>query len=256
MKLDEFIDKKCTVSKRQESFYQGNKFIHGLAKSGKTSLAVNLGKDGKKPLFISTEQGLTAIDGVTSYEVSNWLAFTKVAEILVADKENFKEKFSHLVVDLVSDLYHMCTLYVCDKYDVVHPEDIGKMGKGFNLVTYAFKTTMIPLLQAMPCVFISHTTDRLIMFNGEPTNVQAPDMSKGGLTFLTGKCDFVGFIKPPAKKGKHPKLSFTSSGRTAIAGSRFNFMQTEFELDPNNLKGSVEAIEAYMQKQLKEGEGK
>lgn len=261
--IEEFLA-GSEVSEVTESFVDIHKFIHGWPKSGKTSIAAAMIDGERTPYFILTERGLTAIKGRKNYLLSSkvasngavispWQDFKRVAELLVSGKETFLEKHSCLVIDVINEVYGMCSVDVCRQNQILHPSDLA-MGKAWDLLKYEFRKTLSPLLNAFPCVFLCHTADKLVTYNGTQMTIQNPDMPKGGLAYVTGKCDVLGYIKEPEKASDSPRLTFTSAGRTSMAGSRFRFMQREFELDPADLVASYIKIKDFFEEQIKKGQ--
>lgn len=250
MDFNEFIDKYCDTT-AEPDFFKTNKLIHGLPKSGKTTFAANLTKDGKQPFFVTTEHGINN-KNIKYYFADCWEKIVKVCNLLIINKSQVKDSHSCLVFDLISDMCNMCSVYISANHNAVHPEDIGSFGKGFHLVTYEFRKVFEPILLTFPgTVFISHSVDKTYTVNSKQIVMSAPDMSKGPGQYIQGKCDFIGFIEAPSKIGLKPTITFNSSGRTAIAGSRFKEMNRSFNLEPDNMLGSVEALQQYFKENVK-----
>ena len=84
------------------------------------------------------------------------------------------------------------------------------------------------------------------MYNGDRVKTQSPTMTSRCFDFINGKVDIIGFIVPANDKRDKPTLTFRPS-TMAIAGSRFDFMTTDFILDYKDMAGSYKAIDKYFQ---------
>jgi hypothetical protein len=232
-----------------KSFFHYNHLYHGLPKSGKTTFAASMvDEEGRKPFFLFTEDGGQALQAcgvqVESYlinptvdgkYISPWLQFKNVVDqVIMPNIEEIKQTHSCLVIDLASELYLECSRYVCSVHEKAHPEEIGKMGKGFSLVNYEFQTPFLKLFNSnVGVVLICHSGTKMVTYNGEPFSKQSPDISEKALNFLTGKCEFVGYLKAPSKIGEKPVVSYNPSGRTSVCGSRFPSMVNDFIIGTN-----------------------
>jgi len=160
--------------------------------------------------------------------------------MLVENADDLREQHSCIAIDLVSDLDDMCTQFILDKHAVSDLSDL-EWGKGWQLQTTEFQTGLKPLFQILPMVFITHSEERELMYNGEKIKTQAPTMKKRAFNFINGKVDLIGWIIPASSTKDKPSITFRPS-TMAIAGSRFDFMNTEFELDYTDMQGSYQKI--------------
>jgi len=90
------------------------------------------------------------------------------------------------------------------------------------------------------------------MYNGDRVRTQAPTMTPRAFDFINGKVDIIGFIVPANDKKEKPTITFRPS-TMAIAGSRFDFMTTDFELDYKDMAGSYNKINAFFQENRLKG---
>lgn len=243
------------LSKRQEDWFSCHKLIHGLPKSGKTTFAAGMikreGDKVLKPFFITTEDAFDGMEGEQSYvRVTSWEGFLKLLDVLEANKAELTN-YSCVVIDLVSEIARMCQAYICKENQAIYPADIGSLGKGWDILYSEFFRGVTRLFNlGVGVVFIAHSAEREVNYNGDKTKKQVPDVFSKGMNFLNSKCKFIGYIKTPQKVGQRPAITFDSSGWTAICGSNFSFMVREFELFDNPEK-SVSGIVEFFNKNLK-----
>lgn len=230
-------------TKKKNDFTQLHKIIFGFPKTGKTSIVARFIDDKREPLFISTEDGTSALE-VYAQRVTSWQGFKSLADYIIKNTEAVRKQHSTIVIDLVGDLDDMCQKYICEKYKVLHLSDLA-FGKGYNLHIEEFKPVITALMTVLPCVFIAHSAEKDYFHNGETVKIQVPTISKKTLEWLNGKVDITGFIVPANSKNDKPYLTFRQS-KMALAGTRFSFMtERDFTLDYKDLDGSYKNINEY-----------
>ena len=221
-------------------FSQLNILIYGFPKSGKSTLASHVKSNGKEPFFISTEDGLGALE-VFSHRIKTWVDFVKLKDYLVKNADEVKNTYSNFVIDLISDLDLMLTNHICDKYKVATIGDM-EYGRGYSLHGIELTNTINDLFKILPIVFLGHSEEKTINKENKDIKVQSPAMQKKTYNFVNGKVDMIGFIIPPSAKADKTLLTFRPS-TTCIAGSRFSHMcEVDFQLDYKDMQGSVDNI--------------
>lgn len=241
-----------TKTELHNDFSKLNKIIYGFPKSGKTTFASKIIVNGKEPLFITTEQGHNAISvyaqSVLSDDGNDWEKFIKVRDYIISNANDIREQHSCIVIDLISDLDDMCTTYILKKNKVKSLADL-EWGKGWSLQQTEFQSGINPLFRICSIVFITHTKERELSYNGDKIRTQSPTLSSRAFDFINGKVDIIGFIVPANNKREKPTLTFRPS-TMAIAGSRFSFMTTDFILDYEDMQGSYNKINDFFQKNI------
>lgn len=223
---------------QKKKFTEPHKLIYGFIKIGKSTLCAEM-KDGKKePLFVFTEDGAGDLD-VYSARVKDYARFQDLVKYVKKNEKEVKEKHSCFVIDLVSDLDSMAEKYVCEKAKVKDLSD-GSWGKLYNEHKKLFQDNITDLMDILPCVFVAHTKEKEINYQGVTMQTHVPTLSNRNFDFINGKVDVVGFMYI-AENGK-TAITFTPS-KIAIAGSRYEQLRgKEFIVDPKNVKKSYEDI--------------
>jgi hypothetical protein len=221
-----------TKSKIQRDFSQLNKLIYGFAKSGKTTLAAEQKSfDGRLPLFIATEDGHHALE-VYVQRVSGWDGFCKLVVYLKKNEAAVRKQHSCLVVDVLTDLDDMCSEFVSAREKVKHLSDL-EYGKGFAMQKMEMQNQLRVLFDILPVTFITHTTEKEMMWNNEKLKMQSAALSKGTLNYVNGKVDLIIMILPANNKKLQPELTMRNS-TTCIAGSRYKQLVRNFPFDTAN----------------------
>ena len=225
-----------------------NLLFYGFPKKGKTTLVSQFKSGEKEPLFLASEDGHGALS-VRAKKILKWEHFIRVVDHLVREKQEVSNKVSCIALDLISELDDMCTQYVCDRENIMHLNSLD-FGAGWKLQSDEFQKQIRKLLDNFVVIFIAHSSEKEIMWNGEKIKVQAPSMAKRALEFINGKVDMIGWIIPASGENK-PKVTFKPS-TMCIAGSRFKHMTHDFELDFNDMSKSYNTIATWFQKGPKE----
>ena len=231
-------------SKKKKKFTQLNKLIFGFPKVGKSTICAMMSDGEKEPLFISTEDGLGALN-VTAANVRQWEEFISLLNYCEENVEEIRKVHSCFVVDLVSDLDDFSAEFICKKAKIKSLAEL-KYGAGWAQHKSEFKAAINRLFAILPVTFVTHTKEKELNYRGTSVNTQCPTMSNRNFDFINGKVDAIGYIIPAANKEKaKPFLSFRPT-RTAIAGSRFKELRVkDFEMDFDDMKGSYNAMASY-----------
>lgn len=246
MTYAEFMaSEKSHESKKSKNFFDLTQTLFSEPKGGKTTWAAAHIDGDREPYFLFSEDGYKGLEKkVQFYRVRNWGNLKSFVDgVLVPNIDDFKKNHSLIVLDLVSEMFQMCQMYVCAKAGVVHPEEMGTNGKGFSLVNSEFKGVMMKLFSlGMGVILITHLRDKAVTYNGKVGTKQMPDLPDTACNFILGKSQMVGYIMPPEDNSGKPAVRFSNSGRTSYAGSNFGFMQRDFDVDPSNFEGIKQSV--------------
>lgn len=238
-------------SELKKDFSQLHKLIYSWPKQGKSTLCSKMKVGDKEPFFISTEDGLHALN-VYNQRVRNWEQYIALKDFILKSADKMREKFSCIVIDLVSDLDDMCTDYICRSKKVSALADL-EWGKGWTLQANEFQHQVFPLLDILPVTFITHTKEKELMYNGERIKTQAPTLSQRCLDGINGKVDIIAWIVPANNKNENPVLTM-KPGNMAVCGSRYSFMCRDFVLSFADMDLSYKAINDFYSANLTKGE--
>ena len=212
-------------------FHDIHKLIYGFPKTGKTTLASHLEKDGKPPAFVMTEDGHKAL-GIHAERVRSWEEFALVKAEVVAKAKEFRATHSGLVLDLVKEIEEFAVSYIQRQFRVQHISEIPH-GKGYALARDLFRGAVKDLQNVTPVTFLAHAKEREIDHQGETLTMLAPDLTPSGLEFVAAKSDAIAYIVP-GTRSQPPRLTFRPTARL-MAGSRFRSLTKEdFVFDPAN----------------------
>lgn len=229
-------------TEKKVDFSKLNKLIYGFPKTGKTTLASYMhDKDGKPPLFITTEDGHGAME-IYQARVESWAGFKKLVKMIASKADQVRSEHSCIVIDLISDIDMMCTKSVCDQKRVEHLTDLD-FGKGFHLQKVEFQREMQELFNVLPIVFICHSTEKEITYNNEKIKRQAPSLAKGALEYINGKVDVIMWIDPSNSKKKTTEIRIKPN-TTCISGSRFKQLCQDFIFNPENPQEAYDAMQS------------
>ena len=96
-------------------------FIYGAYKTGKTTLATQMGKS----LLLAFERGYNALPGVMAQPVTSWTEMKQIHREL--KKPEVKAFYNAVVVDGIEIAAEFCKKYICNQNDI---EELGDLGYG------------------------------------------------------------------------------------------------------------------------------
>lgn len=220
------------MSQVESSFANTHKLIYGYPKTGKTTLASTMiDSKGRTPAFAATEDRHSSLV-VARVRIKSWAGFVKYIDFVAANITAIKEKYSCLVLDVVSDLDAWCSSHVAQIKNVEYVGDLD-MGKGWKLTRDLFQKEMDRLMAMMPITFVAHAAEKRVHLNGEALVTQAPNLSKQALEYINGKVDTIMFIVPANSKKEFPTVSMRPSVGF-IAGAGQKALCREFDFRPEN----------------------
>ncbi len=234
------------VKTPETDFVKLSKLIYGLPKTGKTTLAsLMVDQAGKKPAFITTEDGTGALT-VHAIRVTSWIGMMKLAMDIKANAAGLQAEHSCFVIDLISDLDDMASKYICEKNHIASLGDL-EHGKGWFMHKAAFRSVMADLLGVLPCVFICHSE-----FREDPKTKairQDPAMGKQCGMFVNGKVDIIMWIEPAGGEKNMPQVIIRPT-INLNAGSRFPQLVRSFNYDPKAPQKTVDEMSRIFAERL------
>lgn len=232
------LDLKPSIPKQKMEEYIW--VITGRNKIGKTTLA----NDFPKPYHFKFEPSTS---GLLTYEFDimekaneldrhAWLVFKRgVNEFIKNDGYGFKTA----IFDPYGVAYDLAKDYICKKYNVDSPADIGDFGTGWGFVNGEVETITRKLISnGFGVVFVAHmkTTTEKDGLGGEKDVV---DLDIGGSAgkFIKNMTDI--FLLADFDEEGERKL-FVRPTNNQEAGSRLDFDVDKIEMDFEELKGAFE----------------
>lgn len=229
-------------------FARCHKLIYSFPKTGKSTLAAQMvDQQGRKPLFLMTEEGLGSLR-VHFVRVRSWDGFRRLVDDLDAKRDQVAAEYSTIVVDVVGDLEQWCAAEMAKKLRVEHVADAE--AKGWALLRQEITKVFSTLLTVAPITFIAHSKEKEIKINGDKVKGQAPSLGAACFDFINGKVDAIMWINPATSKNRDPKITMRPTA-TAIAGCRQKAIAKEYDFSPANPSAAYAQICAdYKKAQL------
>lgn len=215
-----------------------NQLWHGWPGTGKTTLASLMGGGKLPPLFLATEKDQTK--KMHRQMITDWAHFERIIKYLENNIQKLKEEHSCLVIDLITDLDLMCQKSIEQEKNVSYLHDLD-FGKGSALHKGKMQPAVLKLFNLLPTIFLAHSRERELNWNGEKLKVQAPDLAKGTMDFISGKCDIIAYIGPANDKKLHGE--FVTQGSTkCLSKSRFPALLGTYPLIKNEPELTIKAL--------------
>ena len=220
-------------------------------RTGKTAQAARF----DKPYFLLMEPGLEAISGVDFQYIDKWsdaIAFARQIS-RPENLEQFKERWSTIVIDPLDAFSRVATRYVLEYMD---KQFMGEKKKGDSKFTqeYAFLETIVQefvktiTTLGITIVFLDHPTYETVTVDGTEYKYATPAGDKRVVKMV---CDLatIGYAKANGvdEKGRviPSTLYLTENPKGWKAGSRYDYMVSFVEFSKENLeKAMIDAIEA------------
>lgn len=212
--------------------------IYGGAGAGKTSLAKLFANDGKKVLFICTEDGLQSISGVPN--ISSFPLAKTFDEVVNQLLSLIREEHDYevLIIDSISALDQICIKKVMSE-DPTNPKSINCALKGYGAGLEAVGSLHSRIREA--CDILNRKKDMTIIFLGhdqqktsdrpdsEPYTYYDLKVTKKATAHYIDNVDVVGylklrsFIKPSDKDSKVNKI-VSSQERVLVVHSNYSYV--------------------------------
>lgn len=200
--------------------------IYGPNRSGKTS---NVAK-APKPLFLSFEKGLSAINDVPYFYLDKWQKFKTLVKQLCDPTtiDEVKKKYSTIVLDTIQGITELADEYICTVFGI---PSIGKGNDGFGCWKEYAKEMLAPIKQlcgaGYTVVFLAHEVERKIAAGDGNDIIQLypkTDDAKRCTSIICDYCDIIAYAQtqPNAADGSEILSTLWLKGTQAFyAGSRF-----------------------------------
>ena len=200
--------------------------IYGPNRSGKTS---NVAK-ATKPLFLSFEKGLNAIEGVPFFFIDKWSKFLKLVNQLTSPStiEQAKSKYSTIIVDTIQGISELADEYICMVNNI---RSIGEGNSGFGKWKEYEKEMLAPIKKLCSAgytmVFLAHEADRKLKDElGNEFNQLFPKSGdlKRCSAIICDYCDFIAYAQTQSNGADGNEILSTlylKGTQAFYAGSRF-----------------------------------
>ena len=185
--------------------------IYGRPKIGKTTFA----NEFPDTLFLATEAGHSHIE-CHKVNVTSWSKFLEASKELTTTQHKFKT----IAIDIVDNLYDLCTDHVCKKKGFEHPSDLP-MGKGYGFINEEFKREINRLAwSGFTILLISHLTIDKIKTKTKEYDKFTLTVTGKSRKFILGLCDHVLFITSKMEQDKEVRIIRTRGSIYWEGGSR------------------------------------
>ena len=217
-------------------------YIYGEPKSGKTTLAMQMGN----ALLLAFERGYNALPGVIAQDITSWSDLKAVVREL--KKEEVQKTFRAVVVDTVDIAGLLCEKFICNQNGVDKITAIP-YGQGWSAMRREFESTFRTITQlGYALFFISHCKDKTFKNqNGEEYNQIIPTCSTTCNEIVKGMADIYAFAQKYVEKDSgiaKVKLVLRSQDNSADTGCRFKYIASEIPMSYQDLVNALnEAID-------------
>ena len=205
-------------------------FIYGGYKTGKTTLATQMGKS----LLLAFEQGYNTLPGVYAQPITSWTDMKQVYREL--KKPEVKAAFNVVVVDGVDIAADQCTKYICNLNGIDSLGDLG-YGKGWSKFKTEFNEVFRGLTQMGYAVFFIGHDKEGKDDNGNITNIR-PLLSNSTREVIAGMADIYAYAKQD-NKAENSVLVLRDPSGFIDCGCRFKYVP---EVIPCNYEALTNAI--------------
>ena len=199
--------------------------IYGPNRAGKT---YNTSK-ATKPLFLSFEKGLNAIEGVPFFYIDKWSKFLTLVKKLTdaSTLKEVKEHYSTIIIDTIQGITDLADEYVCSIYGI---GSIGAGNGGYGNWKEYEKEMLKPIKKLCSAgytiVFLAHEVDRKLKDEaGNEFNQLYPKSGdlKRCSAIICDFCDFIAYAQTQNSADGNEVLStlYLKGTQAFYAGSRF-----------------------------------
>ena len=201
--------------------------IYGPNRSGKTS---NIAR-APKPLFLSFEKGLNAINDVPYFYIDKWQKFLTLTSQLCnpAKLEETQKVYKTIVIDTIQGITDLADEYICNVFGI---KSIGDGHDGFGCWKEFEKEMGAPIKSLCSAgytmVFLGHEMDRVLSkANGKDKVTQLYPKTgdaKRCTAIICDLCDIIAYAQtqPCTPDGQEVLSTLYLKGTPAFyAGSRF-----------------------------------
>lgn len=136
--------------------------LFGIPGVGKTRFCAG----DRQNLFISTEPGQQFV-ATRPIEINDWATFQNLVKEIAETKKAGELDFNAVTIDIVDNLYAMCSDAVCKRAGCTHPSEKKDFGKTWGEITKEWQGWMRALMNMVNIRFISHCKTEEIEVAGE-----------------------------------------------------------------------------------------
>lgn len=213
-------------------------------KYGKTSFAAQL----KRNLFLATEIGYHAIDGINALPILKWSDFKGAVRELKDPRA--RELYDTVTIDTISILADLCEKYICAR-EGVDKINLVPYGQGWKMVAKELQDSLREItMLGFGLILICHSKEKATGYTdseGNPLTSVEPDLSKNIYTVCNAICDLIAYINVEFdSNGKAQRWLYTRQTPTIFAGSRWKYLDERIPFGYNEL---VNAIDRAIEKQ-------
>lgn len=225
--------------------------LFGVPKSGKTTLAYNLGIEmygtTEKSLLIGFEDGYKALPGVMAESIKDWSDFKELVDDLIEDKEDNgdKSQFQFLILDTIDEMSEMAAKVVLPRLSKLDGKTYKNVDDvGFGRGTSAVRKEIMPVIKQLHkagygiCAITHDKEKKMEPKVGQAYDVTTLSLSKTLSEGIENMSDFIVFINIEVEKvnGKNQpnRYMYFRSDTTFRAGSRFKSVPEKVEWGAKN----------------------
>ncbi|WP_214771528.1 ATP-binding protein [Exiguobacterium sp. s133] len=225
--------------------------LFGVPKSGKTTLAHNLGVEmygtTEKSLLIGFEDGYKALPGVMAESIKDWSDFKDLVDDLIEDKEDNRDnsQFQFLILDTIDEMAEMAAKVVLPRLSKLDGKQYKNVDDvGFGRGTSAVRKEIMPVIKQLHkagygiCAITHDKEKKMEPKVGQAYDVTTLSLSKTLSEGIENMSDFIVFINIEVEKvnGKNEtnRYMYFRSDTTFRAGSRFKSVPEKVEWGAKN----------------------
>lgn len=241
MALDIFSITPTTVSRSLSGKYI---LLYSRPKVGKTSFAAQL----KKNLFLATEIGYNAINGITAVPIMKWPDLKMAVKQLKDPKAH--DYYDTVTIDTISIAADLCEKYICAREGVSRINEVP-YGQGWKMVAKELQDTLREItMLGFGLILICHSKEKATNMtdaDGNAITSVEPDLSKNVYAVANSICDLIAYINVEFDaNGVSRRWLYTRQTPTIFAGSRWKYLDEKIPFGYNEL---VDAIGRALEKQ-------
>lgn len=199
--------------------------IYGPNRAGKTYNT----SQAPKPLFLSFEKGLNAIEGVSHFYIDKWGTFTNLVKQLTAPATiaKVKERYSTIIIDTIQGITELADDYICTVFNI---GSISEGNRGYGNWKEYEKEMLRPIKKLCSAgytvVFLAHEVERKLKNEvGEEFNQLYPKSGdlKRCTAIICDYCDIIAYAQTQNSADGNEILStlYLKGTQAFYAGSRF-----------------------------------
>lgn len=242
MAVDIFSIKPTHINRDLSAKYL---LLYSKPKVGKTSFAAQL----KRNLFLATEIGYNAIDGITALPIAKWSDFRAAVKQLKDPRA--RELYDTVTIDTISILADLCERYVCAR-EGVDKINLVPYGQGWKMVAKELQESLREItLSGLGLILICHSKEKASPYTDSEGNAITsvePDLSKNVYGVCNAVCDLIAYIGVEFdNNGKAQRWLYTRQTPTIFAGTRWKYLDEKI---PFGYEELVDAIGRAIEKQV------